>query len=224
MGRYTQNMLVQERQADVGELAPAYSTRVVEASHDRCEDRIEVIHLPDRTVFVIADGAGGVAGGAAAAKAVCRAVADRCRQDEIADWTGWLTLIDREIAGSKDCGFAAVAIVEIENDGKIVGASVGDCEAWVFVNGMALKNLTIGQIRKPLLGGGDAIPVGFEGSVAGGTLLMATDGLWKYLDRIRIAEATSIRPLETAAEALIDGARLKSGALQDDIAVAIVGW
>jgi PPM family protein phosphatase len=220
-------MLAHEKHDDAGEIAPAYSTRVEEARRGRGEDRIEVIPLPDRSVFVVVDGAGGVSGGAAAAETVCKAVVDWCRQGKVADWpewSEWLTHIDREISRSRSCGLAAAVVVEIRNDGKITGASVGDCEAWVFVNGTTPKNLTAEQIRKPLLGEGTAIPVGFEACVNGGTLLAATDGLWKYLDRARIAKATAIRPLATAADALVDGVRLRSGALQDDVAVAIVGW
>jgi len=221
-------MLAQERhvnaQAGASYAPPLLATRIGEARHGRGEDRIETVVLPDRSVFVVADGAGGVLGGATAAETICKAVADWCRQGKAVDWPDWLSHIDREMSGSKACGLAAAVIIEIKNDGKIAGASVGDCEAWVFVNGTSPRNLTAGQIRKPLLGEGAAIPVGFEGSANGGTLLAATDGLWKYLNRSRIAEAISIRPLETAAEALINGARLRSGALQDDVAVAIVGW
>ena len=223
-GWYTWAMLAQERHVNASEIAPAYSTRVEEARRGLGEDMIEVIPLPDRSIFVVADGAGGVSGGAAAAEAVCKAVADWCRQGKAAAWPEWLAHIDREMASSKSCGLAAAVIIEIKNDGKIAGASVGDCEAWLFANGAAPRSLTAGQVRKPLLGEGAAVPVGFDGSVAGGTLLAATDGLWKYLDRARIAKATEIRPLEAAAEALVNGARLRSGALQDDVAVAIVGW
>jgi len=221
-------MLARERhanaQAGTSYALPLVATRIEEARHGRGEDRIETVVLPDRSVFVIVDGAGGVSGGAAAAEAVCKSVADWCRQGRAVDWPEWLAQIDREISGSKACGLAAAVIIEVKNDGKISGASVGDCEAWVFVNGTTPKNLTAGQVRKPLLGEGSAVPIGFEGSAGGGTLLAATDGLWKYLNRSRIAETTSIRPLETAAEALVNGARLRSGALQDDVAVALVGW
>ena len=51
---------------------------------------------------------------------------------------------------------------------------------------------------------------------------MATDGLWKYIDRARIAEAVLlVRPLDAACTALVTGVRLRSGALQDDVAVVL---
>ena len=50
---------------------------------------------------------------------------------------------------------------------------------------------------------------------------MATDGLWKYMKPVQIAKAAAIRPPDAACAALADGVRLKSGALQDDVAVVM---
>ena len=50
---------------------------------------------------------------------------------------------------------------------------------------------------------------------------MATDGLWKYMKPARIAKAAAIRPLEAACAALVDGARLRNGTLQDDVALVL---
>jgi len=51
---------------------------------------------------------------------------------------------------------------------------------------------------------------------------VATDGLWKCMDRARIAEAALlVRPLDAACAALVGGARLRSGALQDDVAIVL---
>jgi hypothetical protein len=53
------------------------------------------------------------------------------------------------------------------------------------------------------------------------TLLIATDGLWKYAKPARIAKAAAIRPLDVACAALVDGARLRNGELQDDVAIVL---
>jgi len=203
-----------------GPIRLLYSTRVEDARRGRGEDRIVALRLPDRAVFVIADGAGGVSGGGAAAEAVCSAAVEECHRGKPADWSKWLAQVDRAMVRSGSSGLAAAVVVEIGNDGLIAGASVGDCEAWMFADG-ASRSLTSKQVRKPLLGESAALPIAFEARLAGGTLVVATDGLWKYMDRSRIAKAASIRPLETAAAALVDGVRLRSGTLQDDIAVAI---
>jgi serine/threonine protein phosphatase PrpC len=103
-----------------------WTTTREDARPGRGEDRVEVIPLKGRTVVVVADGAGGVAGGA------------------------------------------------------------------VFIDGLA-RNLTAEQVRKPLLGEGMALPVGFETQVKECSLLVATDGLWKYLDRTRRNLTSSAR-------------------------------
>jgi serine/threonine protein phosphatase PrpC len=117
-------------------------------------------------------------------------------------------------------GFAAAVVVELGYDGRISGASAGDCQAWLFVAGLATE-LTADQVRKPLLREGKSMPVGFEAHAGVCVLLLATDGLWKYASRIHIADVPAFRPLEDAASALVDGVRLKSGALQDDIALVL---
>ena len=196
-----------------------WTTTREDAKPGRGEDRVEVIPLKGRTVVVVADGAGGVAGGAVAAETVCKAVVEQCHRDITIDWTQCLANIDRQMFGSS--GLAAAVIVEVRDNGSVVGASVGDCEAWTFIDGLA-RNLTAEQVRKPLLGEGRALPVGFETHVKECSLLVATDGLWKYLDRARIAKAAALRPLEIASETLVAGVRMKSGVLQDDVAIAII--
>lgn len=195
----------------------AYAMRVEEARRGRGEDRIAVVRLADCTVFVVADGAGGVAGGAAAATAVCSAL--EAAASVTSDWSGWLLQRDRAMAASGLPGLAAVAVLSVSDDGVVNGASVGDCEAWVFGHGEPLA-LTDGQVRKPLLGAGDAVSVGFATKFRG-TLVVASDGLWKYMSHERIAEAARMRPLESALAAMVAGVRLRSGALQDDVAIMI---
>ncbi len=193
------------------------ATCVEDARPGRGEDRIATLVLPDRTVIVVADGAGGVGGGAAAAEAVCRSLDETART--LSAWDAWLAKQDRVLAASASGGLAAAVILEIRHDGAIRGASVGDCEAWIFTEGDA-RCLTERQIRKPLLGGG-ARPVPFVAHLSRGTLVVGTDGLWKYAAHGRIAEAAAHRPLDLSAAALIESVRLRSGALQDDVGVAV---
>ena len=197
-----------------------HSTRTEEARPGCGKDRIAEIRMPGRTVFFVADGAGSAAGGASAAEAICDAA--RAYEDwrMPSDWAGWLAHVDREMSRSR-VGHASAVVIEIADDGRIVGASVGDCEAWMFGGGAASRSLTAGQSRKPLLGEGTAQPVGFQARLGRGTLLMATDGLWKYMKPARIAKAAAIRPLEAACTALVDGTRLRNGTFQDDIALVL---
>lgn len=190
------------------------ATRIEEARRGRGEDRIAIVEVPGSRLLVVADGAGGVAGGARAAEFICGALAG-----DTNDWPTWLSQQDA-ILTERATGLAAAVVLSISDDGTIRGASVGDCEAWLFPRGEAV-NLTAGQVRKPLLGDGAAVPVSFGSRAFGGTLVVATDGLWKYIKHTRVAEIVAIRPLEAAVAALVDGVRLRSGALQDDVAIVM---
>jgi PPM family protein phosphatase len=190
------------------------ATRVEEARRGRGEDRAVVLHRPECEIVIVADGAGGVTGGAAAANAVC-GLAMAIESD--VDWCDWLNQCDRTIAG---IGLAAAIVASVASDGSIHGASVGDCEAWVFGRGGPV-DLTEHQIRKPLLGSGKAVPVQFTSSLDGGTLVVASDGLWKYATLAQVVKAMTARPMESMLATLVEGVRLRSGALQDDVAVTL---
>ena len=136
-----------------------------------------------------------------------------------ADGATWLAQRDVDLAAT-GTGMAAAIVLSISDGGDVRGASVGDCEAWVFGDG-APTNLTSQQIRKPRLGDGAAVPTSFVAAGQRGTLVIATDGLWKYLNHRRIAELARTRPLDAAVAALVDGVRLRSGALQDDVAIVL---
>ena len=64
----------------------------------------------------------------------------------------------------------------------IAGASVGDSQAWMIDEG-EIVSLTAEQNRKPLLGSGQAIPVGFNQPPLHGILVAGTDGFFDYAKR-----------------------------------------
>jgi serine/threonine protein phosphatase PrpC len=109
-----------------------------------------------------------------------------------------------------------------------MGASAGDSEAGrIGVDGTLAEDLTRRQ-RRLRLGTGAAEPVWFEAAhplAPGQTLLVASDGLFKYADATRIiqtvADAATAEPLEPVARRLINLVRLRSGALPDDVAVVL---
>ena len=195
-----------------------WSTKVEEARRGYGEDRISSVRGDGCTIFVIADGAGGASGGADAADAVCIALKDNATGES--DWSAWLMRCDRAMATSASSGLTAAIVISISDDGVVSGASVGDCEAWVFGQGAPVE-LTVSQIRKPLLGDGMAVAIGFAGRLSSGTLVVASDGLWKYMTQGSVAEKASVRPIDQAVTALVDGVRLPSGALHDDVAVML---
>lgn len=205
---------------DQGALMFKSSTLIVAAGP--CgQDRAEIIQHPQGVVLVVADGAGGTSGGDEAADTVItwvRAFANRTTDIfEFKQWGALLTRIDQQIAATNGQSTAVVASV---TPSGIVGASVGDSAAWL-VNDSTIDDLTLRQSRKPLLGTGEACPVCFERSAFHGTLLLASDGLIKYAPRDRIAEAAVSGEMESASQSLVDSARMRSGGLQDDVAVIL---
>ena len=154
------------------------TTSVVEKHRKQCEDRVDVIHAAQRTVIVVADGAGGTGAGDAAAESVLRDVKSNYESIHSAnDWAGLLSQADKTIGA----GESTAVVVDVRPYG-IAGASVGDSQAWIVANG-EITNLTESQIRKPLLGSGVAQPVGFTHPSLLGLLLIATDGFFDYAKR-----------------------------------------
>src|SRR5262249_9571347 len=138
--------------------------------------------LGDVTVLVLADGAGGRPGGAQAAEAVIRVVREslggtpRCYDPRFR--CGVLRKADEVVLGEGYGGETTAGVLAVCGP-SIVGASVGDSGAWLITEG-ACYDLTARQQRKPFLGTGVATPISFARTAAGGTLLVASDGLFKY--------------------------------------------
>jgi hypothetical protein len=97
---------------------------------------------------------------------------------------------------------------------------VGDSGVLGFSK-IGVENLTANQVRKPLLGSGSAIPVGFARSQLDGTLLIASDGLLKYTSQEKIAATILAVDFNNAAAKLIELVRYQSGALPDDVSVLL---
>jgi hypothetical protein len=106
--------------------------------------------------------------------------------------------------------------IAIVGAGGNVGAAVAQWAAQ-----KELGDLTAGQSRKPLVGAGGRpwrIPPTPLGDA---TLLVASDGLFRYAQRAAILRVATGDDLAAAAQALIELVRLPSGALQDDVAVVL---
>lgn len=184
----------------------------------RDDDRCAVLQYADRLVLAICDGAGGTRRGADAADHVIRAVA-RCAEAGTFDAVALLRECDETLAESNYGGETTAVVVSV-NDQGISGASVGDSGAWLFDDDDPIE-LTHEQLRKPLIGSGEAIPIAFSRGPLNGTLLLASDGLLKYADISRIREILMTVEIEDAPETLVSAVRLRSGALQDDTTVAV---
>jgi len=192
---------------------------VVLPSKGQGQDRVTVIRTTEALVLAVADGSGGMRGGAEAAEHAVRMISDAARQANAQhpEWCASLiTRIDATPAVSRGQCALVVAVV-VEN--TIVGASAGDCGAWLVTD--RIDELTEEQVRKPLVGSGSAVPVAFKADLGKGTLLLASDGLLKYAPRARIAALARGPDLDAVAHHIAELPRLRSGALPDDVGVVL---
>jgi len=177
------------------------------------DDRAAVFTRDAGLVVALADGAGGSSGGAVAAQAFIDAVRD-------ADDTDWTALMLRVDDAMVTTGETTAVVLALDGD-AVVGASVGDSGAW-WIDDHGIIDLTEKQIRKPLIGTGGSSPFAFRlRGLERGTLLVASDGLWKYAKADAIARVARTADIGAAAAGLVDLVRLPTGALQDDVAIVL---
>ena len=190
----------------------------LDSSRRLSEDRGEIIYLPDGFCIAVADGAGGISGGAEAADLVIQTVSSVIKSVTTdLGCVSTLTSIDGLIFDDARAGETTGLIVVVKPD-RLYGASVGDSAAWLF-NGESSQELTRGQKKKPFLGAGGVLPHAFAVEVLQGSLVVATDGLWKYTGIEAIEAVVRENGPENLAKKLIELVRLKSGTLPDDVCV-----
>ncbi|MBC7808678.1 MAG: SpoIIE family protein phosphatase [Akkermansiaceae bacterium] len=207
-----------------------YNTaRLLDSYREASEDRAEFVPLPeDALALIIADGVGGREnGGDAATRAVelTHGSVTTATTRELSDprfWEQMFRRVDEAVSNNETCGETTLVALCM-TPSRITGASVGDSEAWWVSETGSVRVLTEGG-RKPYLGRGMSVPVTFALSTPPtGTLLAATDGLFKYTDAGQIARVVSrgASDLQVVAPALRGLARSSSGVLHDDFAVLL---
>lgn len=195
-------------------MATFETAQATQAQQSKCDDRLFVAYLEDRVVIAVADGAGGTGSGGAAAEAVVRAVRDQAAHCSTeADCVRLLAQLDHQISP----GETTAVVVDITTE-HITGASVGDSSAWILHDGN-ITDLTSRQVRKPLLGSGNAQVTGFTSETLQGVLLVATDGLFNYAKPDLIQQSVYQTDFYAIPRTLIDLARLPSGTFSDDIGI-----
>lgn len=201
-----------------------FSFATVSAAAGSCsDDRAEVFEHEDTLIVVVADGAGGLAGGARASDAVVDAVRSRIAARpfdpyNLRAWSEELTTADAELARRMEAGETTAVIVVVGPYG-VVGASVGDSEAWVV--GRRTHRLTEKQERARL-GTGRCRPTTFHRRHVDGVLVVATDGLFRHARSEAIANGCAAADATTAARTLVGLPKLRSGTYPDDVAVVVV--
>jgi serine/threonine protein phosphatase PrpC len=193
----------------------------VHAGNQPLQDRADYFQCGPDLVLVLADGAGGMGGGAEAAEFLVKSVRERIPSAETDEskLVALLTSIDQQMAEAGAFG-ETTGIVVVLSDHGLVGVSVGDSGAFVFSNHTS-ENLTQNQIRKPFIGSGRAIPVSFAREAVSGTVLVASDGLLKYTSLEKITAIAAGPDVDEAARNLVELVRYQSGALPDDVSVLL---
>lgn len=184
------------------------------------EDRHLVMQVGDAWVIAVADGTGGMSGGAQAADLVIAGVRDRATQAgfdvvSAAAWTGLLVEVDRSIAAEARAGETTGIVLAVTGD-LVIGASCGDSRAYL-IDPAGAHELTRDQQRRPRLGSGRALPRAFAAAAAG-TLVVASDGLFDYVPMAAIREVV-IRAGSNLAGALVELVLARCRQLPDDIVV-----
>lgn len=196
------------------------TSKLIVAAHGPGQDQVLVLQAGARVVLAVADGAGGRSGGGEASHLAITLIRDRIGEvRDSNDSARLLSAIDEAIERNPIAGESTGALAIVDETG-IFGASVGDSGAWVF-GAHTPDDLTRNQIRKPFLGTGQARPIGFSRPAVNGTILLATDGLLKYASFERIAETLKGADLDAVTKALITLVRYPSGALPDDVGIAL---
>ena len=197
------------------------TAKQIHAGEKELQDRAEIFHCGPNLVLVVADGAGGMSGGAEAAEFVLNGIKKQIASVDLNSeaLNKLLISLDQEMASIAAFG-ETTCVIAIVSDNGVVGSSVGDSGSFVFSKA-SVDNLTAGQIRKPFLGSGRANPAGFTRKQLDGTLLVASDGLLKYTSTEKVAATILAADLEVAANKLVDLVRYQSGALPDDISVLL---
>ena len=193
------------------------------SSRAASEDRTFVRARGDTLVVLVADGAGGMAGGGTASDAIVDAVRAQAEDETLDrfDLRAWSRLFETTDAVlARALTGESTAIVAIVSPTALLGISVGDSEAWV-VNGALVDRLTDAQDRKRV-GSGRARPVAFHRRALDGVLVVATDGLFKHAAPQRIAAACGNGDAAELAHRLVELPRLPSGSYPDDVALVVV--
>ena len=176
----------------------------------------------------LADGQGGQAGGAAAAqiaaeeslRAASSFPANELR--EVAPWYAVVGAADEAVCEDDAAGYCTLVSLGISADG-IWGASCGDSGA-LLLNGGREFLLTEDQRKDPPAGSSAARPVAFSARLTPGwTLLVVSDGVWKFVGWESIARMTAQNQGRELVAALRQAASdANGGRLPDDFSLALL--
>ncbi len=176
----------------------------------------------------LADGQGGQAGGARAApvaveeslRAASSFPVNELRQ--AAPWYAVVGAADETVCEDDAAGYCTLVSLGV-SEREVWGASCGDSGALLLSGGRDLL-LTEDQRKDPPVGSSAARPVAFSARLTPGwTLLVVSDGVWKFVGWEHIAEMAAQKQGQELIAALRGAAWDASGGrLPDDFSVALL--
>lgn len=198
--------------------------------HPANEDAFAVQHCPgepddperpEGCLVWVADGQGGRAGGAKAARLACGTAASHVGDAD--DWPGVLSRADRAVAADPEAGFTTLLGFAVRGD-TLTGASCGDGVVLAASGSGEFVELTRLQYKNPPVGSGEAVFMPFEIElVRPWKVLAMTDGVWKYVGWPRVRGLAASLGGEELIAALDSAARLPgSGEFPDDFTVVVL--
>jgi serine/threonine protein phosphatase PrpC len=192
----------------------------LEQQNYKGEDALFIIEKQNTLWFCISDGAGGTGGGDKASSYIIEAftaLTDLKKIDHPDHFELFLRQTDLALSQQADSGQCTAVVGRIDN-GVIVGASVGDSQAWLF-NHQYEYELTSLQYVKPLLGSRTSTPIGFGPFELDLFLLLGSDGLFKYTKKSEIKQQLKRKP---TAKDIANLAKNETNNLQDDLSTILI--
>lgn len=187
-------------------------------------------HPDDAGVLLcaLADGQGGRAGGAEAARVAAneslRAASSfpAAALFEASPWYAITSAADEAVCEDDEAGFCSLVNLCISGR-QVCGASCGDCAVLLLSGGKEIE-LTERQHKNPSAGSSAARPVAFTAPLQPGwKLLIVSDGVWKYVGWEQMARIAARHEGWEMVDALRGAARAANGGrMQDDFSVVLV--
>jgi serine/threonine protein phosphatase PrpC len=200
--------------------------------HPLNEDAFEIIRHPaDESCWIAAhaDGQGGQAGGAEAARLACRVVIETVSSQPIravaatSTWMNALRQADERVCADRIAGYTTLIGFAVVRD-HVIGAANGDSALWLAAADRGVVDLTRNQAKNPPIGSGGAMPSPLAAKLLASWVVLAmSDGVWKSVGRDRIAQLLRSSRGQALLDALLAEARLpRSAELSDDFTAIVL--
>lgn len=170
----------------------------------------------DLVICLLADGMGGRANGAAAARATCEAAwraASALRPQALRDPAAWRSVLaagDRAAVEAQ--GFTTLLGLAADR-AQVCGGSCGDSKAFSLA-GSEWVEWTAHQRKHPPVGSGAAVFETFAGP-RHGRVLLVSDGVWKYSGQEALRRSFTLGAGSEVIDSLRRAALLPAGGLPD---------